>query len=279
MKPFRPFEVWLTTVQSGSCVPAFRATVPLTQGGCSAMSVSSAMRCNDGAKSVAQIDSAAPFAPNSLTSWLTRTPGSAKLWPVVDVSARGRDDGPRAAAVGRGRCLPVHRVRRRWSRDRRDEDLARMLEPLDLGRRVDASGKPSVSLRDAVGRRTSWSFTSSFGALRDQDRPPATGVAELVAAVIVGGPSCDMMVVFEPVSNRGQRPLGPSSGDAEQSSSLVIMMIARYASGRRNPWFSAGGSRAVGAERAQDRGELALVAAAALPSAAMQVKTSLNSPV
>ena len=73
-----------------------------------------------------------------------------------------------------------------------------------------------------------------------------------------GGPSCDTMLVFEPVSNSG------TPGDAEQSSSLVIMMIARYASGRRKPWFSAGAGAPVGAERAQDGGELVLEAAAGL---------------
>ena len=73
-----------------------------------------------------------------------------------------------------------------------------------------------------------------------------------------GGPSCDAMFVFEPVSNSG------TPGVAEQSSSFVIMMIARYASGRRKPWFSAGGALPVGAERAQDGGELVLEAAAAL---------------
>ena len=45
-----PFEVWLTTVQSGSWVPTLLATVPVSQGGCSEALISSPIRCSDGAK-------------------------------------------------------------------------------------------------------------------------------------------------------------------------------------------------------------------------------------
>src|SRR5262249_37025160 len=79
MKPPVPFDVWLMTVQSGSCVPGLFATWPLMQGGCSEALMSCAILSSDGAKLLSQIDSTRPFEPNSFTNWETRTPGSAKL--------------------------------------------------------------------------------------------------------------------------------------------------------------------------------------------------------
>ena len=60
-KPPRPFEVWLTTVQSGSCVPGLLATGWVMHGGCSVSLMSFAMRSSDGPKSAAQIGSRTPL--------------------------------------------------------------------------------------------------------------------------------------------------------------------------------------------------------------------------
>ena len=88
-----------------------------------------------------------------------------------------------------------------------------------------------------------------------------------------GGPSCDMMFVFEPVSNSG------TPGDAEQSSSLVIRTMARYASGRRKPWFSAGAARPSAPSARRIEANWCSKPQPVSPSAAMQVNASASAPV
>ena len=119
MKPPGPFEVWLTTVQSGSCVPGFIATVCVMQGGCSCALISIAMRSSDGPKLSAQIGNTRPLAPNWFTNSTMRTDGSAKLpsLAVHECAICGQgQDGRAARRVGRAGRLPVDGVRRRRDR-------------------------------------------------------------------------------------------------------------------------------------------------------------------
>src|SRR5262245_26003292 len=71
------------------------------QGGCRVALISSPMRCSDGAKSVEQIGSSRPLAPNWLTKSEMRTLGSAK--PAGSVS-----DPQECAITGHGHvCIMV----------------------------------------------------------------------------------------------------------------------------------------------------------------------------
>ncbi len=91
---------------------------------------------------------------------------------------------------------------------------------------------------------------------------------------LVGGPSGDASVALDAVSNSATPERGV------QSSSLVNMMIARRASSRRKPAFSAGGIPTPSAPRAR------VIAANGCskpqpdsPSGAMQPNTSSMLPV
>ena len=80
------------------------------------------------------------------------------------------------------------------------------------------------------------------------------------------------MVVLEPVSKIG------TPGPAEQSSSFVIITIASRASGRRNPWFSAGTGRPSMPSAREIAANWCSKPQPDSPSAAMQVNTSARLP-
>ena len=116
------------------------------------------------------------------------------------------------------------------------------------------------------------SVTAPVGELR-LGAPPSQMWPNSLQRKFEGGPSWLARFRLAVVSNSG------TPAAAEQSSSFVIRMIARYASLRRKPTFSAGGpapsapsARVIAANWCSKPHPLS-------PSAAMQVNTSSRLPV
>ena len=117
-----------------------------------------------------------------------------------------------------------------------------------------------VSMPAVLGRDAAVQRHHVGGGVRSA--PGAGGLAPLqrwpnsLQRKLAGGPSGESSVAFMLVSNR------PESGGAEQSSSFVTITMIEEGVGAQEALVLGGRAAAVGAERARDRGELVLEAAA-----------------
>src|ERR1044071_9241050 len=164
------FPTCSVTRQSGRPVFGSMLICWVMHGGASIPVIRSAILCRTVPKLVSQIESRRPFAPNSVTSCATRTPGSPK-WPSLavhecEISGQGHELAPHEVSglLGFFQCTvygagkPAIAAMATW-----DGSVFRCLSAAAVSRVL--RRKPSVSSDAHPSYDTFW-LTSFPGALR-----------------------------------------------------------------------------------------------------------------